>query len=109
MKKYPKHIREQLRKLMDMAYERELSHELSQLADHFDSWKAGKISAGELDHLIHRYHDDRARELYKYYNAVSPDLAVARAVAEGWFTQEMISDEVWPHIEATVQFLRDEK
>ena len=94
---------------MDMAYEKELSHELSQLAGHFDSWKAEEISAGELNHLIHRYHDDRAREVYKYYNAVSPDLAVARAVGEGWLTQEIIPDEVWSHIEAMVQFLLHEE
>ena len=86
MKKYPKHIRAQLRRLMDMAYEKELSHELSQLAGHFDSWKAEEISAGELNHLIHRYHDDRAREVYKYYN-----------------------DEIWSHIEAMVQFLLHEE
>jgi hypothetical protein len=109
MKKYPKHIRVQLRKLMDRAYEQELSHELSQLANQFDSWKAEEISAGELNHLIHRYHDDRARELYKYYNSVSPDLAVARGVVAGWLTQEMIPDEIWSYIEVTVQFLRHEE
>jgi hypothetical protein len=109
MKKYPKHIRAQLRELMGLAYEQELSFELKQLATKFDSWKSGQISSSELDYLIHRYHDDSARELYKYYNNVSPDLAVARAVVEGWLVRKAIPDGVWPHIEAMVQFYRNQQ
>jgi len=109
MKEYPKRIRGQLRELMGIAYEQELGRELTQLATHFDSWQAGQISARELDNLIHRYHNDHARELYKYYNYVSPDIAVARAVVEGWLGEDAIPDEVRPYIEAMVLFHRDQQ
>ncbi len=108
MSKYPKHIKKQLNTLMSEAYERELTRELTQLAARFDEWRAGQIAPGELNDLIHQYHQGPAREIYKRYDFGDADLAVARAVAQGLLAEDEIPEDVWPHIEAMVRFCRGE-
>ena len=87
MKDYPKRIKAHLNELADQAHERELARELTQLAARFDEWRAGRISAGELNHLIHQYHNGPSRELFKLYSYGESHFAVARAVAEGVLTE----------------------
>jgi hypothetical protein len=108
MTNYPKHIKKQLNALMSVAYERELTRELTQLATRFDDWRAGKIEAGELHDLIHQYHQGPGLEIYKRYDFGDADWAVARAVALGLLSEDEIPGDVWPHIESHVQFLRRE-
>ena len=109
MNDYPKRIKKLLNELKCEAHERELARELTQLATKFDEWRAGEMGAGDLDYLIHQHHNGPSRELFKFYNyGGSPHLAVARAVAEGVLTEDEIPEEVWPYIEATVQFCRGE-
>jgi hypothetical protein len=106
MKKYPKHIKAQLNRLMGEACERELIRELTQLATRFDEWRSGQITVDELNDLIHQYHQGSAREIYKLYNYGDADLTVARAVAQGLLAEDEIPADVWPQIEAMVQFCR---
>jgi hypothetical protein len=108
MSEYPKHIKKKIYELRCEAHERELARELTQLAARFDEWRAGKIGAGELDHLIHQHHNGPSRELFKFYNSGSDDFAVAHAVAQGILAEDEIPTDVWPHIEALVRFCRGE-
>jgi hypothetical protein len=103
---YPKAIKKKLRKLVGEAYENELVEELTKLEAKFAEWRAGKIYAGDLSYLIHKYDTGPSREMYKYYNGVSPALAVGRAVAEGLLEREDIPEDVWPYIEAAVEIHR---
>jgi hypothetical protein len=52
MERYPKRIKRQIRELVGQAYENELERELGKLGQHFDEWREGKISAGELTELV---------------------------------------------------------
>jgi hypothetical protein len=106
MKDYPKRIKAQLRKLMGEAYERELARELAQLATKFAEWQAGRIDASELNELIHKHHNGPSREMFNYYNNVSPSTSVARAVVEGLFAEDDIPADVWPYIEDMVKIYR---
>ena len=108
MNDYPKRIKKQLRRLVGEAYENELTQELGQLATKFDEWKAGKISTGELSRLIHEYYTGPSWDMYKYYNNVSPVMAVGRAVVERLLEEDDIPEEVWPYIQNAVQFYRDD-
>jgi hypothetical protein len=108
MTDYPKHIKKQLNTLMSVAYERELTRELTQLAARFDDWRAGKIEAGELHDLIHQYHQGPGLEIYKRYDFRDVDWTVARAVALGLLSEDEILADVWSNIESRVQFLRRE-
>jgi hypothetical protein len=108
MSDYPKHIKKKLHELKCEAHERELARELTALAAKFDEWKAGHISAGELDHLIHQHHNGPSRELFKFYNYGDYDFPVARAIAQGILAEDEISEDVWSHIEDKVKFLRRE-
>jgi hypothetical protein len=108
MNKHPKHIKKKILELRCEAHERELARELTQLAAKFDEWKAGQIGAGDLDLLIHQHHDGPSRELFKFYNGGDDGFKVAYAVVEGILNENEIPEDVWPHIESHVQFLRRE-
>jgi hypothetical protein len=108
MSDYPKHVKKKLRELRCEAHERELARELTQLAAKFDEWKAGQIGAGDLDLLIHQHHNGPSRELFKFYDGGDDRFAVAHAVVEGVLKEDEIPEDIWPHIEIHVQFLRRE-
>lgn len=107
MKDYPKQIKRQLRELVGQAYENELARELGKLEKRFEDWRAGKICAGELSEIIHRYHNGPARELWGKYNQ-NPytELLVASAMVEGILQKEDASEEVWPYVEAAIERYR---
>jgi hypothetical protein len=102
----PKRIKRQLRELAGQAYENEVSAELHKLAEHFDEWKAGKIGAGDLEHLIHEFHDGPARELFKRYNNPLLLAMVASALARGVLERENVPDDVWPYLEGVIHLFQ---
>ena len=105
MKDYPKHIKRKLRELNALAYEEELRQALLSLGEQFDAWKQGKLSAGELDQLIHRYDSSIAKELSsRYDNNPFIDMVVAYAFTQGILKQEDIPEEVIPYLQNAVKF-----
>ena len=106
MSELPKHIKRQLRELAGQAYENELAAELHKLAEHFDEWKAGKIAASNLEHLIHKFHNGPARELFSRYNDPHVRVMVASAIARGLLDRESVPDDVWPYLQAAVQLFQ---
>lgn len=103
---HPKQIKRQIRELKAQAHENELALELAKLAGHFDAWRAGKISAGELTDLIHKYHNGPARELWSFYNSGQDDLVVAAAVAKDILRDADVPDDVRQHIQPLIDFCR---
>jgi hypothetical protein len=60
-----------------------MSRCLEVLAENFEAWKKKNISTWDLNQLIHEYHNDIARELYKSYTMNDPIFSVAFGVAQG--------------------------
>ena len=50
---------------MAVAHERELGHALLGLRAQFDRWERGEISADDLNDLVHQFHQDPSREIWK--------------------------------------------
>ena len=68
-----------LRKLIGLAYERDLGRSLEDLAKEVDAWREQRCSVWDLNQKIHEYHDLTARTLYKIY--ISTDLFATAAIA----------------------------
>ncbi len=104
MKRYSRHIRQQLRKLALFVVEKELHRQLEDLSTRFDGWKAGEMSSRELRHVLHAYVDGPSRELFRQHREVPADIFVADAVARGVLAQEDVPDDVLEAIRHSVQF-----
>jgi hypothetical protein len=99
MREYSKSIKRKFRELNSLAYERELTKHLHLLASNFDDWKRKNLSCWDLEELIHKFHNGKARELYTFYNNSIPELAVASALTRGLLSREEIPDDICEHIE----------
>ena len=86
--------RKDLRRLAELAYERELNEELGALEESFHQWRCGSINAYDLSQAIHEFHDGPARDLYVSYNRLKPDLLVARAFARGVLTENDVAPSI---------------
>jgi hypothetical protein len=53
----------------------------------FDRWDRGEIDSFELNELVHRFHQDTAREIWKRDATTHLEPAVASAVATGSFAK----------------------
>lgn len=82
-----KREKQQLRRLAQMAYERELGAALREVQARFAEWERGQIPAFDLTDAIHEFHDGIARELWKKYDARMDAFNVARAFEEGLLTE----------------------
>lgn len=83
--------RKELRRLAEMAYERELAKALEALEESFRQWKKGKITAFELSDLIHKFHNGPARDLWSFYETGHIALSVRHAIAEGVILKTEVS------------------
>ena len=95
------------RELMELAHERALSDALNQLSTAFDSWKAGDLSAFDLNEELHRHHDGTSRKLYSLHTTRDARMAVAFAVARGVLKVAEIPEGCWKYIEETVSAMRE--
>ena len=66
MDRYSKSQKKKLRQLKDIAYERELDQELSELYKDFQKWWNKEIDGFELNGLIHKYHQGSLRGVGKH-------------------------------------------
>jgi hypothetical protein len=96
--------RKELRRLVDVAYERELSEELGALEQSFHQWRSGSINAYDLSQAIHEFHDGPARDLYVNYNRLKPDVLVARALARGVLTEKDVAPWVRDALQSQVAY-----
>src|SRR6476620_10005916 len=83
MQEVPKRIKRLVREWAGIAHHRELRKALSELRVQFDRWERGEIDAFELNDLVHRFHQDSSREIWKRYATTRLEPAVASAVAAG--------------------------
>ncbi len=103
---YPKSIKRQIRELCAQAHENELASELTKLEQKFADWHTGKICAGDLSEMIHKYHNGPARELFVYYNSGSDDLLVASALVKGILSESDAPEDVRQRLEPLIEMCR---
>jgi hypothetical protein len=96
--------RKHLRRLVDVAYERELRKELGALEESFHQWRSGSINAYDLSQVIHEFHDGSARDLYVTYNRLKPDVLVARALARGVLTETDVAPGIRDALQSQIEY-----
>ncbi len=96
-----------LRQLASEAWESELTGELGKLFESFCTWADKGISAFDLSDQIHEFHNGVSRELYKRYTALPPEIAVARAVVLGIFSEESINPSLLEKLRPLIEAHRD--
>ena len=104
MDRYSKSQRKKLRQLKDIAYERELDQELSELYQDFQKWWNKEIDGFELNGLIHKYHQGSLRGVWKTYNYMDLYMVVSRAVALGLLKKEDIQEDILEIIDTRIDF-----
>jgi hypothetical protein len=74
------------------------------IATAIDQWRAGQLGSGELTEIIHEFHDGPARELWKKYNSVPHEFAVAHAIVSGVIEKEAVPADVIEHCRGAIAF-----
>ena len=98
-----------LRQLASEAWESELTIVLEDLFENFCTWADKGISAFDLSDQIHEFHNGVSRELYKRYTALPPEIAVARAVVLGIFSEESIDSSLLEKLRPLIEAHRNWK
>lgn len=107
-REFTKAQRRRLRELGAIAYERDLSTELSKLESEFGRWRAGEIDAHELSDHNHRFHQGPARKLFSEYDRSNFAFAVAHAIHRGSITVEEAGPGAIEMLRVQLAFLRDQ-
>src|SRR6266566_884905 len=108
MQEVPKQIKRLVREWAGIAHDRDLRKALSELRLQFDRWDRGEIDSFELNDLVHRFHEDRAREIWRRYATTHLEPAVASAVAAGMLRKEELPAELLRHIAGLIEFYEDD-
>jgi hypothetical protein len=85
--------RQRLRDLASLAYDRELSRELSGLEHDFERWRAAEMNACDLSEAVHEFHQGPARELFSAYGHSDLELVVAGAIRRGVISKDEVDPE----------------
>lgn len=83
----------QMRALVQLAYERDLSRCIDVLLAQMNDWKDGKATIWDIEQSIHEFHNKTARSLYRSYVMTDPLLAVAFGVAQGVISLQDVPEE----------------
>jgi hypothetical protein len=97
-----------LRQLAGIAYDRELSRELTRLEASFTEWRAGRLNPHDLSAAIHAFHDGAARDLWVLYNRGDPSSTVPRAVADGLLAENEVPAALLAKLENALEYYRHE-
>ena len=95
-----------LRKLVAIAYERELTAAAENLLQQFQSWKNSEIDVFELGGRIHEFHNGISRTLYNHDSVIDPAFGVALALSRDILSREEVGEEVFLSVEGIVTTLR---
>lgn len=70
MENGPKQIKRLVREWARIAHDRDLRKALGELRSQFNRWDRGEIDAFELNDLVHRFHQDTSRQIWKRYATI---------------------------------------
>lgn len=96
--------RRRIRELAGIAYDRELSRELTALEAEFARWRSGAIGAHDLDEKIHQFHQGPNRRLFTTYTGGAVELAVAAAIANGIISEAEAGPEMLEILRGGIEF-----
>jgi len=99
-------VRRRLRELAGEAHDLELGAHLDELFAHFQAWKRGEVSAGELNDRVHDYHQGPNRDVFRHHSALKPDEIVARAIALGTLEEEGIEERILEILSPLIESFR---
>jgi hypothetical protein len=99
--------RRELRQLVELAHDRELSSAAADLMARFADWRAGKMNVFELNEQIHRYHDGPSRDLYKTYVIGKARWSVASAIARGVLKESEVSPVILESLRGATELFRE--
>ena len=106
MKKFTKKQKKHLRELASKSYGAELASCLDSLYEQFSSWKAGDISVWDLEDIIHKFHNGKARELFKFYEyGDQHDMHVAHGVRQGYIEMGEIEESCQDFVKSWLENL----
>ncbi len=107
--RYTKAVNKKMRELSNQAYERELRQELKKLAEQFKLWEDSQIDTWDLEQKVHKFHNGAARELYKRYDMVSPEMILPYALFKEIIMYEELPEEIVDDMKMRVSMLYDHK
>ena len=99
--------RRELRRLANLAYERELGAALAALETHFREWHAGSCDVHQLSDTIHQFHNGIARDLFVTYTRLEPRVAVAQAVARKVLRDDEVPATLWEALRTLIAFYEE--
>ncbi|MCA9259968.1 MAG: hypothetical protein KDA61_12240 [Planctomycetales bacterium] len=84
--------RRSVRRLADVAWQRELRRELHQIAISIQEMEDGPLSPFAVNDNIHVFHNGASRDLYRRYSGADPWLGVCYAYRNRILTDEDLID-----------------
>lgn len=84
----------ELRRIVALAYERELTAALASLEEQFRRWRAGELGPHDLGEAINAFHQGPSRTLWSRYNEGHGYLAAVAAVATGVVAQHEVAADL---------------
>ena len=84
----------ELRRLIGLAHDRELSTALNALEEQFRRWRSGEIGPHDLNDAIHAFHQGPSRQLWVRYSDGLDDMALAFAVKHGIVAEHEIEPDL---------------
>jgi hypothetical protein len=103
---YSKSQRAELRRLAAEVYEWELRGKLEPLDGSFSEWRRGNLSSSDLSEAIHEYHQYAAREIWFTYQTLKDPDIVARGVALGAISEDVLSVSLREKLEPLLHHFR---
>lgn len=96
-------MREKMLDLANLAYERELSRELSRVQRHVDLYRERESKFFNLQEIKLKFYREASDEVWRIYDRLEPDKAVERAVALGLLTNEEVPDDLQNNLHSAVR------
>lgn len=89
--------------LANLAYERELSRELSRVQRHVDLYRERESKFFNLQEIKLKFYREASDEVWRLYDRLEPNKAVERAVALGLLTNEEVPEDFQNFMQQAVQ------
>ena len=99
--------RSELRRLTQLAHERELKNVLLALFGRFDQWRRGQLDAFELNEELRRHSVETSKALQAKYSGTPPETAVAMAIVMGVLRDDEVDAQCMNIITPQINYLRD--